>query len=197
MTDVLTALVLFDQNVFTFLNNAFSNQLLNYFFVTITDGTFWIIPGLAAAALFYANQKNKALIIIGLALITVAISDPVSSHIIKPLVARHRPCHPDFLIPGTHMLLGFKTSASFPSSHAANMFAQAMLLTFFYPKRWFIFFSFAGVIGFSRIYVGVHFPLDVMSGAILGILVGNLVYFSYKRMSSFASGIKKNSYVTP
>lgn len=166
-----------DTTFFLFLNTLFSTTLLNYFFVAITNlAPFWIIPGLFAATLFVVKERQYAVPILCLALITVAISDPVSSQIVKPIFERHRPCHSDYFVQGAHFLLGFKNSDSFPSSHATNMFAQAMLFTLFYPSKWPIFFGFAGLIGFSRVYVGVHYPGDVLGGAVLGAAIGFIVY---------------------
>jgi len=59
------------------------------------------------------------------------------------------------------------------------MFAQAMLLSLFYRKKALYFFLFAAMIGFSRIYVGVHYPSDVAAGAIFGVCVGGLIYGIY------------------
>ena len=168
-----------DTTCFLFLNTIFSTTLLNYFFVSITDARFWIIPSLFAATLFVMREQKYAITILCLALVTVAISDPVSSQIIKPLFGRHRPCHPDHFVQGAHFLLGFKNSDSFPSSHAMNMFAQAMLFTLFYPSKWPFFFGFAILIGFSRVYVGVHYPGDVLGGAVFGVAVGFSVFLLF------------------
>ncbi len=169
-----------DTYLFIFLNSVFSTTVLNYFFVAITDARFWIIPGVIAAFLYVTKKKKQAVIILCLAIITVAISDPVSSQIVKPLINRHRPCHPDFLVHGAHILTGFKYSKSFPSSHATNMFALAMLFSLFYSSRWLAFFCFAGLIGYSRIYVGVHYPGDIIGGALLGMIIGSSVYVLYR-----------------
>jgi undecaprenyl-diphosphatase len=132
-----------------------------------------------AAALFIKQEHNKALTVILLGLITLAISDPVSSQIFKPLIHRVRPCHPDFFVNSAHMLFGFKSSLSFPSSHSTNMFALAFVFSMFYPSRWLCFYSFAALIGFSRIYVGVHYPGDVLGGALLGVMIAWIVYKGY------------------
>jgi undecaprenyl-diphosphatase len=183
-----------DTTFFLFLNTLFSTTILNYFFVAITDARFWIIPGLFAAALFVIKGRQYAVTVLCLAIITVAISDPVSSQIVKPIFNRHRPCHPDTTIQGAHFLLGFKNSGSFPSSHATNMFAQAMLFTLFYRARWPIFFGFASLIGFSRIYVGVHYPGDVLGGAVLGVTIGFMVYFFFTSIKQLmASRLERKS----
>jgi undecaprenyl-diphosphatase len=177
--DLINILQKFDTQLFVFFNSIFSCTLLNYFFVAITDARFWIVPAAVGAALFIKQEHNKALTVLLLALLTLAISDPVSSQIFKPLLHRPRPCHPDFLVNSAHMLFGFKSSLSFPSSHSTNMFALAFIFSMFYPSRWLWFFSFAALIGFSRIYVGVHYPGDVLGGALLGVIIAWIVYRGY------------------
>jgi undecaprenyl-diphosphatase len=176
---MLEALAAFDTHLFLFFNATLANPLFDVIFPAITNPYFWIVPALIAAFFFIRKERSKALIIIGLALITVGISDPVCNRVIKPAVHRMRPCNPNVHIDHARYLSGRKTSKSFPSSHAMNMFAEAMLFSLFYRKRALWFFTFAALIGFSRIYVGVHYPLDVAGGAIGGIIVGGLVYYMY------------------
>lgn len=177
--DIIDILQKFDTQLFIFLNSIFSCTLLNYFFIAITEPRFWILPLIVAAALFIKKEHNKAIIVIILAIVAAAISDPVSSQIFKPLIHRLRPCHPDFFVNGAHLLFGYRASLSFPSSHSTNMFAIAFIFTMFYPSRWYWFFSFAALIGFSRIYVGMHYPGDVLGGAILGVIIAWIVYGGY------------------
>jgi undecaprenyl-diphosphatase len=172
-------LVNLDTRIFLFLNHTIANPVCDFIFIHITNGVFWIIPGIIAAVLFIIFQKKKALIILGLVAITVGTSDPVCNRIIKPQVDRMRPCNPSVHLENGRFLLGRKTSRSFPSSHAMNIFAQAMLLSLFYRKKTVWFFLFALVIGFSRIYVGVHYPFDVAAGALFGMAIGAGVYGGY------------------
>ncbi|MBD3344559.1 MAG: phosphatase PAP2 family protein [Chitinivibrionales bacterium] len=187
-----------DRTLFLFFNSTIANPVFDVIFPIITNEEFWIIPAIVAAIFFIRFEKKKALLVIGAMLIAVAISDPVCCRILKPLFDRPRPCHPEVLLEGGRFLMGNKRSPSFPSAHAMNMFTQAMLLTMFYPRRWIWFFLFASLIGFSRIYVGVHYPLDVLAGALFGILTGFFVFSGLTIISNkirrmqIASGKLKN-----
>jgi undecaprenyl-diphosphatase len=178
---MIQAILNFDTRLFLFFNHAIANPVFDTVFPVITNGRFWIVPGILAALAFLYFQRRKALVVIVLSLLTVSASDPVCNRIIKPQFHRLRPCDERVVIPEGRFLIGRKTSESFPSSHAANMFAQAMLLTLLYRRKrvWITAFTFATIIAFSRIYVGVHYPLDVFTGAVLGVIVGAGVYGAY------------------
>jgi undecaprenyl-diphosphatase len=180
------ALIQLDRTLFLFFNSTLANPVFDVIFPFITKGRNWIIPGIIMAIVYCFLGKKKAFIVLGLAIVTIAVSDPVSVRILKPLFGRLRPCHPSHFVDGAHLFLeggrflfGYKTSLSFPSAHATNMFAQAMLLTLFYPKQAVWFFIFAFLIGYSRIHVGVHYPLDIVGGAIFGMGIGASVYLLY------------------
>jgi undecaprenyl-diphosphatase len=156
--------------------------------MAITDGRHWIVPGIIVALVYLRFGKKHALTVLLLSAATVAITDPVCAHIIKPLFHRLRPCNPSDLVEGGRFLLGYKNSLSFPSSHAMNMFGQAVLFSFFYPRFSVWFFLFATIISFSRIYVGVHYPLDVLGGAVFGAACGLFVTAVYKMVLSLRRG---------
>jgi undecaprenyl-diphosphatase len=101
----------------------------------------------------------------------IALSDQFSSTVIKNIVQRPRPCHTVNgmkILQDVRELVPCGSGFSFPSSHAVNSFAAATFLTHFYRKWSRIFYSYAIVIGFSRISVGVHYPSDVIGGAVIG-----------------------------
>lgn len=184
---LLEWLIVLDRTLFVVLNTAFANPVLDFVFINGTEARFWIIPGLVAAFFYIRNRRKEALLILGLALLTVAVTDPLSARVIKPLFHRYRPCHPDFFVEGGRFLCGMRRSFSFPSVHSVNIFAQAALLASFYPRRAWIYFLFACFIGYSRIYVGVHYPGDVAAGAVFGTAIGVAVSLSYRAVRSHLS----------
>lgn len=116
--------------------------------------------------LVFLRDKKKTCIALVIALASFAVAD-WSSDTLKQIFERQRPCH---VLDGVHLLVVCSSSYSMPSRHAANAFAFA---TAFYillkTKMRYIFVIAAAFTGFSRIYVGVHYPSDVLCGALLGI----------------------------
>jgi len=177
ITDFLYSI---DKSIFLFINVTLSSPHLDPAMTRITDLKFWLIPGLLAAALYvFRENKKKALTVLGLIALTVALSDPISSQILKKIFHRPRPCNPEFFVEGGRFLLGRWGSLSFPSSHSVNMFAFATLLFCFYRKYGAYFYSFAGLIAYTRVYNGVHYPFDVAGGAVFGCLLGWGVYSGF------------------
>ncbi len=119
-------------------------------------------------------------------LFTVAIGDLLSSRVIKPLVARIRPCNDLSLADELIRRVPCGSGYSFPSAHATNHFAIALFLIFVFYDRWKpilpIALIWAFIISFSQIYVGVHYPIDTMAGAILGSSIGIATSFIYKKI---------------
>ncbi len=168
-----------DHVLFLFFNRSIANPVFDVVFPFITEPRNWLIIGVIAITFLLVKEKKKALVVLGIVIIAVALSDLIAYRIIKPLVGRIRPCHPDFFVEGGRFLKGYKSSFSFPSNHSMNMFAAATVLSCFYHRYAGYFFTFAILIGFSRIYVGVHYPLDVVGGAVFGILLGSGVFWIY------------------
>ena len=138
------------------------------------------------------NFKGKGMIYLLFLISVIAVSDTLSSKIIKPVVERVRPCNNPAIAPYLKILVPCGSGYSFPSSHAVNHFAGAVfvLLTFFTdcksPPKWAL-ISWAISIAFGQVYVGVHYPLDVLCGAALGALIGYLGAILYNRqMESLA-----------
>ena len=102
----------------------------------------------------------------------IMISDPFSSMFLKEIVLRPRPCH---IFTDINLLVGCGSGLSFPSSHSVNSMMGIMLIFLFF-RKYKIVFLIPFLIGISRIFVGVHYPADVLCGWIIGIVVA---FFSY------------------
>jgi undecaprenyl-diphosphatase len=114
-------------------------------------------------------------------IIPVLIScDQLSSFIIKPWLIRFRPCYE---YENVRLLVDCGGRFSFPSSHATNISGFATLFSIIYPKKWKYFVLIALLIGFSRIYVGKHYPGDIVGGFLFGFLVSLTIFLVYKIIS--------------
>jgi membrane-associated phospholipid phosphatase len=119
-------------------------------------------------------------------LATFGISDQLSAHWLKPIFNRIRPCNDPALSQIVHIIVPCGSGKSFPSSHAANHFSLGIFMAITlkpYVKRVFWYaFLWAAAISYAQVYVGVHFPMDVFFGGLLGALVG---YFTGKTFNKF------------
>lgn len=118
------------------------------------------------------------------ALINVGLTDQISSSLFKPFFHRLRPCNDPALFGKIRLLLDHCSGGfSFTSSHAANHFGLAMFIfmTWGVAKRTYTkyFFVWAGIISFAQVYVGVHYPLDILGGTMIGLILGYLVSKAY------------------
>jgi undecaprenyl-diphosphatase len=164
--------------------NGMQNDVLNHFFITMSD-KFLLIP-LYALFLFLLyknyNQKTFFYVLIPSIILIICLCDFTASGIFKPLFARLRPSHAitNLVLPdGKHGLYGFF------SSHAANSFGVAMLLFLLLKNKikyiGFLVFSWAILVSFSRIYLGLHYPTDILMGMTIGILYAYCLNFLIKK----------------
>ena len=118
-------------------------------------------------------HKRKSIGILLMIIFSVIISDQVCSSILKPLIHRLRPCHEPFIQNIVHVVGNCGGQFGFCSSHAANTFALITCLVLLFGKRFSgvkYLYIWAIIVSYSRIYVGVHYPLDVLAGAGIGVL---------------------------
>lgn len=164
---------------------------INSHHTTFWDGLMHAISGriiwapLYLAILIYlgVTYKRKFLVILVFIILAVVLADQGSVQLFKNIFHRLRPCHEPSLQGLVHLVNGECGGLyGFVSSHATNSFNIALLSLMFIRKRWYSIsiLIWASVIGFSRIYLGVHYPGDVICGALLGSLIGWGVYKLYE-----------------
>ena len=161
-----------DHSILHFLQGPISNSVLDFFCLWVRKSWIWS-PLYLGVLVFWLRNKREVFwpLLLG-ALVVFAAADFTSASLIKPLVARLRPCQVDGLLLRKMVVCG--TGFSFPSTHATNHFALAFFFFNFVRKSW-IWFLWAGFIGFSQMYVGVHYLTDVLAGALLGTFFSWLV----------------------
>lgn len=161
-----------DTSLFQFINGTMDNYVLDYFLVWVRNKYLWIPLYVFLIAKTILHYKKHAYIILLTAVLAVSISDHLSSGILKPLTERVRPCN-NTSIPKVNIKAPCRNSFSFVSSHASNHFAVAIFFYFILgvKKRrgWHFLFAWAFLICFAQVYVGLHFPGDVLVGALVGV----------------------------
>ncbi len=183
---MIESLQQFDVELFLKIHRGMANPFFDWLMPLLRNRYFWAPLYLFIVIFCMMEYKKRGAHIIGMLLITFALGDLTASRLIKPFVARLRPCNDlslaDLLISRVHCGSGF----SFPSAHATNHFAIAVfLILVFYDKwKWIlpIGLAWAFLISFSQIYVGVHYPIDTMAGALLGTAIGLLTGTIYRKI---------------
>jgi undecaprenyl-diphosphatase len=180
---MIETVIQWDRNLFRIINQNLYSDAMDFIMKYLSERWFWLPLYLLLIIYIVYAFRIKALWIIGAALLLVASSDAISSQVIKKSVQRYRPCREEVdlgfdvrLLPGAGC-----SEYGFVSSHAANSFGLVVFfgLLFYKQNKWWLWggLIWASVISFSRIYLGQHYPLDIIGGALLG---GALAFFWHK-----------------
>ncbi|HMY23282.1 MAG TPA: phosphatase PAP2 family protein [Chitinophagales bacterium] len=170
----MDSLLQLDYSIFHFINHTISNSFLDVLLPFLRHANNWIPLYIFLEIYLLYKYNIEALKYILYIVLAFALADYISAGIIKPFVARLRPCHSAYL--QANLLLGHCGGKwSFPSTHATNHIAIALSIVManIFTKRWInlCWIIWAIAIGFAQIYVGVHFPSDVLAGIILGSMI--------------------------
>lgn len=160
-----------DHSLFFFINRSLANPVTDFIMPIITNDLLLRLLFAIAAVILFVKGGKRFIWIITFAVIAIVVCDQSSSAWLKPFFARPRPCR----LMEVHLLINCGPGYAFPSSHAANLFGQALFWGLLFRKYLPHLLSFAFLVGLSRVFVGVHYPLDVVGGAILGSMEGAAV----------------------
>ncbi len=172
----------FDRSLFLKINSEWTNPVFDFIFPFLTDlnrRTFMIPIILFALGAWVAMKRSRALVWILVLIVSVSATDFISYRVIKSTADRARPEQaglPVILRTSHH------SGSSFPSNHAANAFAAAGILSAAFPPAAPALYLVAAMIAYSRVYVGVHFPSDVLAGALIGWLIAFIVRQFLRKM---------------
>lgn len=162
-----------DQDLFLLLN-AIHSPWWDKFMVLVSAKLTWVPLYIIILVLLAIRYKRSFLIIIPIVILTITASDQLSVHAFKEVFQRLRPCHEPSLAGLVHTVNSRCGGMyGFVSSHAANSFAVAVLSLGLVKKKWFtvLILFWAALVSYSRVYLGVHYPGDILGGAILGALL--------------------------
>ena len=184
-----------DKLVFSFVQTKLSARWLDGFMLIMRNPVTWIPLYIFILYRVLKFEKSVALKFICLSLLCFAVTDYSTANLFKPLFERLRPCYDSETESIVRGIINCGGKYSFPSSHAANHFGLASF--WFYSlylitgQKWRWLWVWALLISFAQVYVGVHFPLDVLGGALLGTFTGVSLAKVFRAWSG--SSLLKNS----
>ncbi|MCX6121456.1 MAG: phosphatase PAP2 family protein [Ignavibacteriales bacterium] len=181
-----------DIKLFHFVNGSLSNSVFDFLMPIITDlNKLRLVLVFVAVILLWMLIRGRRHVKIAalLLIVTIVVSDQLSSSVLKYWLERPRPCH---VLHNVHLLVSCGSGFSFPSSHAVNNFAAALILAFFFPRAQWWFFGIASLVAFSRVYVGVHYPSDIIGGAIIGLFCAGSVLLVFIALEKLWYSVRHN-----
>ncbi len=184
---MLEKLIHFDQELFLALNEA-HNSFFDFIMYWASDKLIWIPLYLFLLLLVFIKLRWKGVFVLIAIAALITLSDQASVQLFKDVFKRLRPCHEPLLDGMVHLVKGHCGGKyGFVSSHATNVFAIATFMSLFFRENYrystLALMLWSSFVAYSRIYLGVHYPGDVLGGAILGALIGIIVYKLYSWMS--------------
>lgn len=163
-----------DKYLYIFINSRLSNGFFDIIMPAISFLGNWAGIWIALGFFFMLRYKTFGFRGFIILMLSLGICFLLVDNFLKEAFARSRPF---WDIPGARLLIEAPRDFSFPSGHAATSFAAALVLHWFYKGKSWAFFLVAAVVAFSRVYVGVHYPLDVLAGSVVGAICGFITIF--------------------
>jgi membrane-associated phospholipid phosphatase len=174
-----------DYNLFELINQKGNIPLLNQVFMAFRNPVYLRYLYISILFLLIIKYRLKGLWVAMFMAATMGLSDLISSHFFKVYFMRLRPCMDDRWLGKINLLVGCPHGFSFTSSHAANnmsvCFFMMLLFAPYLKQLKYLILLFPCLVGYSQIYVGVHYPIDVTCGLLLGACCGGLMYYLYQK----------------
>lgn len=182
----MNSLLELDKQLFKLLNNEWHHPFLDAVMPLIRNQHLWTPLYLFMCLFAVINYKKAGAWWVLFFIALVTLTNFISSDLIKENIHRLRPCNDPLMADGLRFLVAYRPqSSSFTSSHAANHFGLATFMFYtlhqYFPKVSWLFFAWAFIIIYAQIYVGVHYPLDVIFGGLVGFLFGYLSAKSFNK----------------
>ncbi len=179
-------IIYWDYTIWYYLNAAGHNSVLDFIVPFLRNQWTWAPLYLFLAIFMPLNFGRRGWMWCVFFLLTFSLSDYISASLIKPYFHRLRPCNNPYLFHVVHLLVPCGSGYSFPSSHAANHFGLAVFggitLSTRFKWIWYATITWAVLVAYAQVYVGVHYPLDVTCGGLLGAVAGLLTGKTYNRI---------------
>jgi undecaprenyl-diphosphatase len=179
MFDLIQFVAALDRQLFMFINVDLANAILDFLMPIITNKKNWYLPIAISWILMIWKGGKKGRIVALLLIPVLILSDQASSSWLKPAFGRLRPCK---VLENINLLVRCGSGYSFPSSHATNISAAFTLFIYFYRKYTVIWIAIILLVGLSRIYVGVHYPMDVLGGFAVGTIISITIILLFNNL---------------
>lgn len=180
-------LISIDKELFFAINQGWSSPFLDWLMPILRNPYTWAPLYLFIVIFCIKTYKMKGAFFILAIALNFGLSDSISSQLVKKTVQRIRPCNDIEMKEDVQLRVRCGTGFSFTSSHATNHFAMAVFLILGFYKRWKwilpLGLLWAASISIAQVYVGVHYPGDILAGTILGSLIGWISYNLYCRLT--------------